>query len=299
MKSSINKKVAVFGGTGMLGKPVVNALLASGFEVNALVRAESRGKRLLPAEVNLIVGDLDRIIDVENTIDGADYLYINLSVVATDLQEQSFIAERDGIDHILEACKKYNVKHVSYISSLVQRVQGTKGINWWIFDIKQRAIAKIKESGIPYTIFYPSGFMENYSDGAIVKGQSIQVVGKSNFKNYLIAGPDYGKMVAMDFIKNEDSGSREYDIQGLEGLTTEEAAKIWQDNYTGKELKISRVPEGLLTFLAFFSGEIKYAKNILQALNRYEETYNAEKAWNDLHKPEITLKDWAKLQTAS
>ena len=32
------KKIGIIGATGMLGKPVVNALLTSGFEVYAMVR---------------------------------------------------------------------------------------------------------------------------------------------------------------------------------------------------------------------------------------------------------------------
>lgn len=48
----------VTGGTGMVGHAIVEALLARGHRVRALVRSLDKGKRLLPAHCELVQGDV-------------------------------------------------------------------------------------------------------------------------------------------------------------------------------------------------------------------------------------------------
>jgi len=45
---------------------------------------------------------------------------------------------------------------VAYLSSFLAR--NYKG-NWWVMSAKKKGIAKVKNSGVPYTIFYPSNFI--------------------------------------------------------------------------------------------------------------------------------------------
>ena len=59
------KKIGIIGATGMLGKPVVNALLTTGFEVYTMVRDIIQAKIELPIGVNLIVGDMGNPLDIE------------------------------------------------------------------------------------------------------------------------------------------------------------------------------------------------------------------------------------------
>ncbi len=52
------RRVLVTGGTGMVGSCIVQALLARGHHVRALVRSPDKGRALLPAECELVQGDV-------------------------------------------------------------------------------------------------------------------------------------------------------------------------------------------------------------------------------------------------
>jgi uncharacterized protein YbjT (DUF2867 family) len=87
----------------------------------------------------------------------------------------------------------------------------------------REAIASIKASGIPYTIFYPTNFMETLPQRHM-SGNVLVMIGRALYCNYWIAGQDFGRQVAKSFAIPE-AANREYYIQGPEPLTYDEAAE--------------------------------------------------------------------------
>lgn len=283
------KKIAIVGATGMLGQPVTKEFIRAGFEVSLLVRNTEKAGKLFGPGVRLVKGDLKNISSIRELIDGQDALYLSLSVEQSS-SKNDFQPERDGLDHLLSAVKNSTLKRIGYLSSLVHFYQGQNHFHWWAFDIKQRAVTKIKDSGVPSSIFYPSTFMENFDKGACVQGNKILLAGTSLYPMFFISGKDYGKQVVRAF--QQDAGNREYVIQGQHGYTAEEAAKVYAGNYTSKKLSILKMPLGLLYFLGNFSKKMNYGARIVEALNRYPEKFEAEKTWAELGRPEITFIDY-------
>jgi hypothetical protein len=192
---------------------------------------------------------------------------------------------------ILAAAQKSGIKRIGFISSIVMRYQGMNNFNWWVFDMKREALNLIKASPIPYTIFYPSTFMENF-EGNYRRGNSIMLSGESKHKMYFICGSDFGKQVARSFeiLKTEN---REYDIQGLEPYTADEASREFIKRYNKAKLHISRMSLPILKFVGRFVQPLNYAANIIEAMNNYPEPFTAENTWRELGKPTTTLKDYA------
>lgn len=286
------KKITVFGATGMLGKPVVKELVSAGFEVTAMARNTEKARRELPSEVKIVPGDLRNQTDVKRALETAEGVYINLSV-KSDTKENDFQPEREGLKNIIEAAKDAGVKRIGFCSSLLHRYQGMNGFHWWAFDIKRQATEMIRQSGIPYTIFYPSNFMENFGVGDYVQGSKIMLAGESKFPMWFIAGSDYGKQVAKSFgILGEEN--REYAVQGLEAFTLDEAAKIFADNYQKQKLKISKAPVLPLKILGLFNRKMNYIAKIIEALNNYPEKFESEKTWEELGRPQVTLAEYAR-----
>jgi uncharacterized protein YbjT (DUF2867 family) len=283
------KKVAFVGITGMLGKPVALELLNAGFQVRALVRNPGKVDAGLASRVELIAGDLKNPDDIERLMKDQDAVYVNLSVMQNE-KENDWHAETDGMEIILAAAKRFALKRILTIASLVQRYQGMNNFRWWVFEIKERSIAMIKESGIPYTIFYPSTFMESYL-GKYRQGNRIMMAGKSKYPMYYIAGEDYGRQVARSL--QVANGNKEYVIQGPEPLTQEEATQIFLGNYKREKLTLSKAPLGLLSFLGMFSAPINYGAHIVEAMNSYPEKFESAEVWNELGKPVITMKQFA------
>lgn len=283
------KKIAIIGATGMLGQPVTKEFIQAGFDVSLLVRNIEKAKKIFGPDVRLVKGDLNDVNSIREVLDGQDAVYLSLSVEQTS-GKNDFQPERDGLDNLLAVAQSSSLKRIGYLSSLVHLYEGINGFHWWAFDLKQEAVTKIKNSGLAYSVFYPSTFMENFDRGAYVQGNKILLAGRSSHKMFFIAGSDYGRQVVKAFQQNQ--GNHEYVIQGPDGYTADEAAKVYAENYTAKKLSILKVPLGLLYFFGKFSNKLNYGARIIDALNNYPEKFEAEKTWAELGKPETTFVDY-------
>ncbi|MFY7909784.1 MAG: SDR family oxidoreductase, partial [Emticicia sp.] len=191
------KKILVVGSTGLLGKPVTHALAGAGFEVTVLVRDTILAEKLFP-KARILKGDLRNRNDVETAMQGQDAVFLSLSVKQTE-KESEFHTEAEGIDLVIDVAKSLNIRRIAYLSSLAHLYQGMNGFDWWVFRIKQAAVQKIKNSGIAYTIFYPSTFMESIFYQS-KQGSMIALGGKSEHPMYYVAAEDYARQVAKSFV---------------------------------------------------------------------------------------------------
>lgn len=283
------KKIAIIGASGMLGWPVAKALADAGFEVTALIRS-SKNIRPYP-NLNWVEGDLKNPESLQKLLIGKDAVHLNLSVKQSE-KETDWHAEEQGLENILAMARNANVGHVSYLSSLIMNYQQMNGFDWWVFRLKQEAVAKIKNSGLNAAIFYPSTFMEilvhQYKAGPFML-----LAGESKHKQYFIAAADYAKQVVQSY-KLELTGMQDYTVQGTTGYTTDEAVELFKQN-TASKLITLRAPLGLIKFYGRFIPKMNYGYNILEALNNYPEKFEAETTWQQLGKPKISLEEFSKL----
>lgn len=283
------KKIAIIGSTGMIGQPVTKAFIDAGFEVSLLVRNANKAKQLFGLDVNILTGDLSDPNCLKELLSGQNALYLNLSVEQSS-GIKDFQPEREGLKNILQVAKTSGIKRIGYLSSLVQFYQDA---DWWVFAIKKEAVKRIKQSGLPYSIFYPSTFMESFDKGAYRKGNKINLAGTSKYPMYLIAGADYGKQVVKAF--QNDNSNNEYVVQGQEKYNADDAAKLFADNYKKNKIKVAKLPFGILKFLGRLSNKFSYASNIIDAMNNYPEKFEAEKSWQDLGKPQTKFMEYIKM----
>lgn len=286
------KKIAFFGATGMLAQPLIQTFVRNGYQIKALVRNKETAQKILPSEIQLIEGNLNNQKAVEQTLEDVDFVYLNLSVKPNS-KKSDFQPEREGLQVILNVAQLRNIKCIMYLSSLVQRYQGMDNFSWWVFELKNKAVASIKSSGIPYLIFYPSTFMENFDKGSYRLGNRINLAGKSIYPMHFIAGEDYAEQVEKALSKFKGI-SNEYIVQGTEALTADEAAKIFVSNYSKEKISIAKLPYKVLALLGNLNVTFNYGAKIIKALNNYPEKFEAQKTWDELGKPHLTLKEYAK-----
>jgi uncharacterized protein YbjT (DUF2867 family) len=282
------QKILFIGATGMLGKPVAKELIRAGFDVTLLARDVNKAKALFP-DGKIIHGDVFNKASLLTAMTDMEAVYCSLSVEQTS-KEKDQQPEREGIDNIIAAAKETGLGSIAYLSSLVHCYEGMNNFSWWAFRIKESAIQKIKTSGISYTIFYPSTFMEAYPY-QMMQGNRIAMLGNSEAPMWFIAASDYAKQV-ISFFKMVTNENKEYSIQGLEPFTFGEANKIVIDNYQRAKLKVMKAPIALMKFAGNFNQRLNYAWHICEALNKYPEKFESEQTWKELGKPVITLKDF-------
>ncbi|WPP50141.1 SDR family oxidoreductase [Catalinimonas niigatensis] len=279
------QKVLFVGATGMLGRPVALELHKAGYQLRALVRNVEKARKLLPQDIELVEGNLQNDKSIQKAIQGMDAVYLSLSV-SQEEKKKDFHAEKDGLRKVIVAARQENIRRIALLSSLVQEYT----TDWWVFEIKRDAIRQLKESRIPFSIFYPSNFMESIP-GQFMAGNRLLIIGKPRHKLWWIAAHDYGKQVARAL--QIDEGNHHYIVQGPEALSQEEALEQFAQNLPDKDFKITKLPIGLLKFLGIFSTKAAYGANILESINNYPETFRAEETWQRLGKPETTFRQFA------
>lgn len=280
------KKIAIVGATGMLGQPVTEVLLDAGHTLRLLVRDPEKALSAFGTKVEIRKGDLQDKEAILEFLSGQDLLYLNLSVDPTSA-EGDFQAEREGLHYLLEAAKTTGIQRVLYLSSMVHFYQGKP---WWVWDIKREAIKRIKSSGLAYTVFYPSTFMESFIKGAYRQGNFITLAGRSLVPMYLIAGEDFGRQVAQSIALDRENA--EYYVQGKEGFTADQAARLAARYSKNPKLRVVKMPLEVLSVLGYFSNKMRYGYRMLQALNTYPETFQAQSTWTRLGVPKITFSEY-------
>ncbi len=286
------RSIAVIGATGMLGQPVTRALITAGFEVRVIARDIQAAQRIFP-DATVVFGDLAKPESLPAALTGVDCLYLNLSVRQTE-KPTAFHTETDGLRNLLPAAKAAGVQRIGYLSSIVMRYQGMNDFDWWVFRIKNEAVRLLKESGLDYSIFYPSNFMETMLITQRI-GPMVLVVGNSPVKPWFISARDYGQQVARAFQIAKSGHPQEYVIQGLEPLTQLEAARQLAAHYKQSNLRVVVITPAMLRFGRIFSQQADYGFHIGEALNNYPEQFEAEKTWAELGKPATTVQSFAEM----
>jgi uncharacterized protein YbjT (DUF2867 family) len=282
-------KILFIGATGMLGKPVAAGLLKAGHTLTLFGRDENKIKALFPSAA-IAKGDVFDRQSLQTAMQGQEAVYMNLSVTQNSRQK-NLQPEREGLDNILAAAEQSGIQRLLYVSSLVHLYNTMNGYTWWAFSIKHSAVEKIKASGMAYTIFYPSTFMETYPY-QMMQGKKIAMLGNSIMPMWFIAAEDFATQVANSFaIAGHES--KEYTIQGPEAYTFDEANKIFINNYKKGRLKVMKAPMWLIKLFGNFSPKLNYAWHICEALNKYPEKFESEQSWKELGKPAITLAAFA------
>ena len=282
--------IAIIGATGMLGRPVAHELIWAGNQVRLIARDVAKTKGLFP-HVEVVPGDLRDKASLVEALRGIDIVYLNLSIRQTE-KLTDFHTEAEGLANLIEVARQVGIRRIGYLSSLVMRYQGTNGFDWWAFRVKHEAVRMIKTSGIPYSIFYPSAFMESLN-GTQRLGRFVLLVGRSSVRPWYISAHDYGKQVARAF-ERAQTENQEYVIQGPEALTQHEAAHQFVLGYADEKLSVFTVPSILMQFGRPFSAQADYGWHITKALNNYPEQFDATRTWAELGKPRTTMELFAR-----
>ena len=281
--SSIDKTILVIGGTGLLGKPVAQQLKADGFNVRLLVRNPEKAKKLLGDGYELFQGDVDNLDSIRTALTGVDGVHISLKGGPTeaDFERMDHFAVRD----IANIAKEKNVGRVTLIASYAS---GEKKADTPESRSKVRGEAALKSSGVPYTIFRCSWFMETLP--LFVQGKSISLIGNQIHPLHWIAVEDYARMVSKSY-QTDETLNKELYIFGPEAFTMGEAMKIYADHAGIKVAPMSTTMLSVLGTLTF-NTEWKGMSVLMKHYENWGEDGSPEEANRLLGTPRITLKEW-------
>lgn len=194
--------ILVVGATGSLGGRVTRGLLQQGKPVRILVRKNSPSEELakqgrantaqslIKAGAHAVYGDLKDRASLDAACQGMDTVLTTATAIKRWGEDTIESVDLHGTLGLIEAAKAAHVKRVIYTS-----VPGASPENPLpLFRIKGACEAALVKSGIEYTIFQSSVFMEIWI-GMLVgiplrAGQPVSLIGKGDHHQNFISEAD-------------------------------------------------------------------------------------------------------------
>ncbi|WP_211440230.1 SDR family oxidoreductase [Corynebacterium glutamicum] len=151
----MSETVLVIGATGSIGRHVVSEALNQGYRVKAFVRSKSRA-RVLPAEAEIIIGDLLDPASIEKAVTGVQGIVFThgTTIRESDVRDIDYT----GVANTLKAVKGKDVKLVLMTAVGTTR-PGVAYAEW-----KRHGEQLVRASGHDYTIVRPGWFDYNNDD---------------------------------------------------------------------------------------------------------------------------------------
>jgi uncharacterized protein YbjT (DUF2867 family) len=162
-------RALVAGATGQTGRRIVDQLLKEGVTVRALVRDRAKAQSELPADVEMVVGDVLNPGSLIAALADCQFLLSATGAAPSFDPTGPYKVDYEGNKNLVDAAKNASVERFVMVSSLcVSKLFHPLNLFWGVLYWKQQAEDYLKNSGVPYTIVRPGGLKNEDNDQAIV-----------------------------------------------------------------------------------------------------------------------------------
>ncbi|MGW5465264.1 SDR family oxidoreductase [Streptomyces sp. NPDC003996] len=155
--------VLVVGATGSIGRLVVAEAIARGHAVRALVRDRAKGAQLLPADAELVTGDVTRPETLPEAVAGADAIVLTLGSFGTGSSSPQMV-DYAGVRNVLTALASSDSAppRIALMTSIGATTRSSSYGH--LLEWKRRSERLVRARGLTYTIVRPGWFDMNGPD---------------------------------------------------------------------------------------------------------------------------------------
>jgi len=145
-------RVAITGGTGYVGRAVIQKLLRREHDVRALVRRPERAGSLADLGVELVPGGLDDPVALRSLVEGVDAV-VHLVGIIVESGRQTFDAVHvAGTETLVAALRQAGGALLLHMSALGARADGVTRYH----RTKWQAEEVVRAAGLPHAVLRPS-----------------------------------------------------------------------------------------------------------------------------------------------
>ncbi len=216
-------KAFVAGATGATGRLIVQELVKRQIPVRALVRDLAKARAILPAEVELILGDVLNPSSISTAIGDSTVILCATGAKPSLDPTGPYQVDYQGTKNLVDAATSQGIEQFVFVSSLcVSNFFHPLNLFWLILWWKQQAERYLKTSGLNYTIVRPGGLKnEDNLDPVVMSGSDT-----------LFEGSIPRQKVAQVCVESLISSQARNKV--LEIISTPTAApKSWEDLFSG------------------------------------------------------------------
>lgn len=251
----------IIGGTGTLGRQIVLQALTKGYKVRCLVRNFRKASFLKDWGAELVYGDLTRPETIPPCLKGITAL-IDASTSRVNELKALKNVDWEGKIALIESAKVAQIQKFVFFSA--QNVEKFRSIP--LMKVKNGVEIKLKESGIPYTIFRLTGFyqglIEQYAI-PILEDLPIWVTSENNYISYMDT-QDIAKFCLRSF-QILQTENKTFLLTGSKGWISLEIITLCEQ-LAGQRAKVQKIPLFLLKFVSYFFGFFEWGQNISDRL---------------------------------
>ncbi|MES0827395.1 SDR family oxidoreductase [Ruegeria sp. SCP11] len=287
----MTKKITIIGATGHLGHRVAAKLVEKGVEVTAIARDPVAAKTALPSNVRLVQGDVSDPASLTSALWGADTLYITLNTETLDTT-LPFHTEREGVINVVAAAKEVGVQHIMQIAGVDTAYPefSTEGMAYGTNAIRQGGIDAIKASGIPYTFFYCSFFLDSLPE--FLMDNQLAIIGNHVLPIWFTNSSDLAELV-FNAIGNDAAKNKGFAVQGQQAKTYIEGATEFLGAYApGAE--VIELPMEAVRRMGLPEEQAAFIEHLLTFVQQLKEEQVANETWEILGAPQYTISSFAK-----
>lgn len=162
-------KAFVAGATGETGRRIVRQLVDRGIAVRALARDLDAARSVLPAEVELVAGDVLQRDKLADLMGDCTVVLCATGARPTFDPTQPYKVDYEGTKNLVDAAKAKGMQHFVFVSSLcTSKFFHPLNLFWLILVWKKQAEEYLQRSGLTYTIVRPGGLKNEENADKIV-----------------------------------------------------------------------------------------------------------------------------------
>lgn len=285
----MKETILVVGATGMLGEPVARQLHEDGYSVRVLARNPVKAKAKLGNEFEFIKGDVEDIPSLESAVNGCFGVHISLR--GGPKIEDFDRVEHKGTANIAAVSARKGVRRITYLSGAAVFEE-----NSWFPPVmaKLRAEAEIRKSGVSYSIFCATHFMESLL--LSIRGKRASVIGKQPRLLHWLAAGDYAEMVSRAF-RTPEAANKRFFVYGPEAISMADALRKYC-SIVRPEVNVSSVPIWLISMIGkiSFTPELKFIAELMRFFEKAGEGGDPGETNRLLGAPATTLEQWCRKQ---
>jgi uncharacterized protein YbjT (DUF2867 family) len=211
-------KVLSYGATGAQGQPVAEQLLATGHEVNVIVRHPERAEHLKAKGAKVFQGNLGDAESLKVSTEGVDAVFLMLP----------FSDGGNPVEYTHNAVNAAKQAGVKFIVFNVSGQTPDTPTGMPMMDYRIAVEAALQQSGIPNVILRPTSYMENllgpWTLPGIKNNDEVAYPVSSNRPLSWVAAEDVAK-IAVAALEQPHLAGSVFKVGGPEGLTGERIAE--------------------------------------------------------------------------
>jgi uncharacterized protein YbjT (DUF2867 family) len=269
--------ILVLGGTGLLGRPVVERLLADGSGVRVLARDPARAHTLLPSAVEVIAGDATSRDDVTRAAAGCAGIHLSVGGPAELASAENAAAVAPGL----------GVKRITYLSG---STVDERNAAFPMVAAKLAAERALAAGAVAWTVLRPTWPMEQLP--RFVRDGRATIIGEQATPLHWFAADDLARMVSAAFRVEAAAGKRLY-VHGPEALTMREALERYcRAEHPGVEVTVMPIDAARAAARATGNAMLGFMADLMAYFDRAGELGDSAEADRLLGPNTVDLDGW-------